>query len=120
HVNGFALVRKARIAGDHEQPWQARNRGSDLLDHALGEIFLPRVPAHVGKGENGNRRLVGKGRTRSNLRGRRASRDEYSVCPNWPGDVLERLLPHVFEGEIEAARCILLNARRNADPSWFG
>src|SRR5215831_14909979 len=119
HVNGFALVRKARIARDHEQPWQARNRGSDLLDHAVGEIFLLRVAAHVGKGKDRDRRLVREGRTGSHLRGCRASRGHYPVCPDWPRDVLERLLPHVFEGEIEAARCILLNARGNADTAWF-
>jgi hypothetical protein len=47
HVYCLALVRKARIAGDDEEPSDPRQRSDDFLDHAVGEIFLLRVAAHV-------------------------------------------------------------------------
>jgi len=96
-----------------------RAAGSGSLDHPVDEIFLLGVAAQIGEGKHRNRRLVGEGRTGDHPRGRRASRGHYPVPPDWPRDVLECLLPHVFEGEIEAARCILLNARGNADTAWF-
>ena len=43
HIDGLAFVHKTRIAGDDEQPADAGERGDDLLDHAVGEIFLLRV-----------------------------------------------------------------------------
>ena len=43
HINGLALVHKARIAGEDEEAADARERGDDLLDHAVGEILLLRV-----------------------------------------------------------------------------
>jgi hypothetical protein len=47
HIDGPALVGKARIAGDYEEPWQPGDRRRDLLDHAVGEIFLLGVARHV-------------------------------------------------------------------------
>jgi len=46
-IDGFALVGEARIARDHEQRLEPRQRGDDLLDHAIGEIFLLGIAAHV-------------------------------------------------------------------------
>ena len=60
HVDGAALVGEARIAGDHEQPANARQRGDDVLDHAVGEILLLGVAAHVLERQHGDRRLVGQ------------------------------------------------------------
>ena len=59
-VDGLALVDEARIAGDDEQPFDARQPGDDVLDHAVGEIFLLRVAAHVLERQHGDRRLVGE------------------------------------------------------------
>jgi hypothetical protein len=42
------------------------------------------------------------------------------VNPHRPHHVLERLLAHVVEGEIEAARIILLHSRRNANAARLG
>jgi hypothetical protein len=50
HVDGLTLVRKRRVAGDDKQPADARERSDDLLDHAVGKIFLLRVAAHIGEG----------------------------------------------------------------------
>ena len=44
----------------------------------------------------------------------------HAVRPDRPRDVLERLLADVFESEVEAARSVLLNARRDADAARFG
>jgi hypothetical protein len=60
HVDGLALVREARIAGDDEQPADAGQCRGDLLDHTVGEIFLLRVAAHIGEGQYRDRRLVGE------------------------------------------------------------
>ncbi len=49
HVDRLALVREARIAGDDEEPADAGERGDDLLDHAVGEIFLLRIAAQIGE-----------------------------------------------------------------------
>jgi len=59
YVDGLALVGKARITGDDEEPSYPGERSDDLLDHAIGEIFLLGVPAHILERQNRNRRLVG-------------------------------------------------------------
>ena len=48
-VDRLALIRKARIAGDHKEPANAAERGDDLLDHAVGEILLLGIAAQVLK-----------------------------------------------------------------------
>ena len=42
------------------------------------------------------------------------------VDPHRPRDVFERLLPHVFEGEVETACGVFPNAGRDADSSRLG
>jgi hypothetical protein len=44
----------------------------------------------------------------------------HPVDPDGPCDVLEALLADVFEGEVEAARRILLYTRRDADAARLG
>jgi hypothetical protein len=61
HVDQLAFVSKTRIAGDHEEPADSRERGDDFLDHAVGEILLLRVAAHIGERQHRDRRLVGEG-----------------------------------------------------------
>jgi hypothetical protein len=58
----LALVGKARSAGDDEQPANARERGDDLLDHAVGEIFLLGITAEVDERQHSERGLVRNGR----------------------------------------------------------
>ena len=79
HIDRLALVGEARIAGDDEEPADARQRGDDLLDHAVGEIFLLRVAAHVLERQDRDRRLVGERRApvrRSARRGRDGDRGD--------------------------------------------
>ena len=61
HVHGPALVGEARIARDDEQPADARQRGDDVLDHAVGEIFLLGVAAQVLERQDGDGGLVWQG-----------------------------------------------------------
>src|SRR6516164_5225710 len=114
HVGGLTFVDKARIARDDEEPADAGERGDDLLDHAVGEIFLPWIIAHVLERQYGDRRLVRKGEAGAASSECRATGHQ-AVRPDRPRDVLERLLSHVFKSEAEAARGVLLNAGRNAD-----
>src|SRR6516162_7528683 len=143
HIDRLTSVSKTRIAGDDEEPTDAGEGGDDLLDHAVGEIFLLWVAAHIGEGQDRDRRLVGERQERratltrlpplavgilrdAGEGGPRRSRDGVGegganpVRPDWPPYVLERLLAHVFEGEVEAARGVLVDARRNADAARLG
>ena len=42
-VDGFALVGKCRIPGDHKAPGNARKVGGEIFGDAVGEVFLVRV-----------------------------------------------------------------------------
>ena len=46
-VNGAALIGKARIARDHKEPRQPRDRRDELLDDAVDERQLLRIAAQV-------------------------------------------------------------------------
>jgi hypothetical protein len=59
----LALVGEGRIAGDDEEPADAGERGDDLLDHAVGEIFLLRSPLIFAKGSTAIDGLSGSGST---------------------------------------------------------
>ena len=49
-----AFVGKARISGDNEEPFDAGQRGDDLLDHPIGKILLIRIGAQIDEGQNGD------------------------------------------------------------------
>ena len=55
HIRSLALVDEAGVAGDDEQPAQARERGDDVLGDPVGEVLLLRLAAHVGEGQDGDR-----------------------------------------------------------------
>jgi hypothetical protein len=61
YVDRAALVGEGRVSGDDEQRRVMRQRGDDLLDHTVGEIFLLWIGAQVLKWQHRNRRLVGQG-----------------------------------------------------------
>jgi hypothetical protein len=58
HVHRLALVGKAGIAGDNEEPFEPRQRRSNLLNHSIGEVFLLGIAAHVLERQDRNGRLV--------------------------------------------------------------
>ena len=99
-VDGPALVDEARIARDHEQPFDPRQAGDDVLDHAVGEIFLLRIAAHVLERQHRDRGLVGqreprRGRFRLDGLGAsgrlrlRGEPDLQRIDPHRLGDVLQ-------------------------------
>jgi len=59
HIDGTPFVGESRIAGDHEEAVDAAERGDDLLDHAVDEIFLLRITAHILKRQHRDRGLAG-------------------------------------------------------------
>src|ERR1700730_11468703 len=124
HIDALALVGEARIARDDEEPPDARECRDDLLDHAVGEIFLLGIAAHVGKRQHRDRRLVGKSESRRATLTRLAPLAPLAlgtlsriageggpwrssgmvgegvadaVRPDWARDVFERLFADVFE-----------------------
>src|SRR6516162_2960076 len=60
HIDSLSFVREGRIAGDDKEPADARERGDNFLDHAVGEIFLLWITAHVLERQYRDRRLVGQ------------------------------------------------------------
>jgi len=92
YVDRLALVGEGAIARDDEEPADAAERGDDLLDHAVGEIFLLRIAGHVLEGQHRDRWLVRERQWRWFLRCVSASLHRDSVGPYWSRDVLKRLL----------------------------
>src|SRR5712692_6944391 len=68
---GFAFVGEGRVAVDHKQARQARERGDYVIGHAVAEVFLLAIAAHVGEGQYGNRGNVGQCQSRTLRRGNR-------------------------------------------------
>ncbi len=56
----LALVGEGRVSRDDEKGADTRQRRGDLLHHAVREIFLFGIAAHVLEGQHGDRRLVGQ------------------------------------------------------------
>src|SRR5208282_59783 len=54
----LALVSEARISRDHEQPFDARQAGDDVLNHAVDKIILLGISAHVLERQHRDRRSV--------------------------------------------------------------
>src|SRR5690348_5279892 len=59
HIDRFSLVSEAGVSSDDEQPADAGERGGDLLDHAIREVFLVEIATEILKRHHGNRGLVG-------------------------------------------------------------
>src|SRR5262245_45181294 len=57
HIYRLALVGESAVASDHKEPGNTGERGYDLLDHAVGEIFLLGIAAEVLERQNRNRWL---------------------------------------------------------------
>ncbi len=73
HLDRPALVGERGIARDHEQAGDLRQIGDQVFGHAVAEIFLLGIAAHVREGQNGDRRLVGQS-------GRRCRRRRLRRC----------------------------------------
>ena len=127
YVDRLALVGERRIARDDEEPAQLRQTGDDVLGNAVGEIFLLRVAAHVGERQYGDRWSIGSSRLRSWRRPRHFDRDRCGVLDEGdavdadrPRDVLDRLLAHVLETEVELVAHLVVDIARNHDAARLG
>src|ERR1700749_2972080 len=60
HIDGLPLVREARIAGDHKEPLDPRQCGDDFVDHAVDEILLLKVAAHILEWQDCDRGFLGQ------------------------------------------------------------
>ena len=59
-VDGSTLVREARVAGDHEETRDLRQIRNQVFGHAVNEVFLLRVVAHIRERQDHERRFVRK------------------------------------------------------------
>src|ERR1700692_2323638 len=59
-VDSLTLVGKRRIACDHEQRLETRQRRDDVFHHAVGEILLLWIATHVLERKHSDGRLVGE------------------------------------------------------------
>src|SRR5882724_6750775 len=97
YVDSLSLVRKTRIAGDHEKPADAAERGDDLLDHAVGEVLLIRIAAHICERQYRNRRLVGE--REGGYGPSHWLCHLNSVHPDRLGDVFDLLIAEIIESQ---------------------
>ena len=67
HIAGLAFVGEGRVAGDDEGAGNAREVGRQTLRYAVDEIFLLRIAADVGEGQDNHGEARGTGTVR--LRG---------------------------------------------------
>jgi hypothetical protein len=117
----LTLVGKARIAGDHEQPADARERGDNFLHHAVDEIFLPGIAGQVLEWQHCNRRLVGKRQRRNNawaLGPRGFAFDP--VGPDRLGDVLHLWVDQFDEADGQFGSDLVVDGSRDTNATWLG
>ena len=119
HIDCAALVGEARIAGDHEEPADAAQCGGDLRDHAVGEIFLLRVAAQIGEGQDRNRRLVRQCQ-RQRCRYRRFSAEPDAPDMDRTGNFLDQLLAQILERKGELVAHLVADNATNANSAGFG
>ena len=106
-----------------------RERGDDLLDHAVGEIFLLGVAGHFWNGSTAIDGLSGSGSAGPAPAlpfpaagagiSERALRSD-AVDPNRASEVLQALLADIYEGAIEPALDLVVHDARDADPARLG
>ncbi len=120
YIDRPALVGEAGVPGDDEQPAHARQRRDDVFHHAIGEILLLRVAAHVLERQNRNRRLVGNRQPGGLLHLSQGRLQHDFVGAHRPRDVLQILIPEVDDLDGYLALHLPEGVVRDADPTWFG
>ena len=86
---------KRRIAGDDEQPLDAGQAGDDVFDHAVDEIVLLGISAHVLERQHRDRRPVRQRQRRAGVGAGAAAAGANAIDAHRLCDVLELLLAHV-------------------------
>src|SRR5262249_10297997 len=115
------LEGEARISRDHEQRFEPRQRGDDLLDHPVGKVLLLWIAAHVLERQYGDRRLVRKLRNRTKPPGQCAMRARgYGISANGLGDVLEVLLAAILQATVQLAVDLAVTLLGHQDAARIG
>ena len=58
--NGFAFEREAGVSGNDQKPARTCQGCDDVLGYAVGKILLRALTTQVGKGQDGDRWLLGQ------------------------------------------------------------
>src|SRR5262249_55922851 len=97
-------------------PAEARQSSNDVLDHAVGKVFLLRIAAQVREGKHGNRRFVRE--SKSWPHGRPRSRKliaRDAVDADWLRDVLKLLLAGVYKCELHLPTDVFIHLAGDAN-----
>ena len=118
HRDRAALVGEGRVARDHEKTRDLREVGDDVFGHAVHEIFLLGIRAHVVERQHHDGGSIGnvyRGLGRAILRCRRIRLPTPDMCRRL--DILEALRAAVFERGIYLAFHHAVHADRYAEPA---
>src|SRR5260370_42128886 len=66
-IDGLAFVGKRGISGYDEERLKLRQTGNDVFDDSVREVFLLGIATHVLERQNGDGRLVWKGKQLSSI-----------------------------------------------------
>src|SRR5258708_5962500 len=121
-IDRSALEGEARIASDHEQPFEPRKRGDDLLNHSVRKILLLGIARHVLERQNGDRRSVGERQSLRALDRRlyRRCRRTARIHPQPPrshrfNNILQVLRTHIVKDDIDLPADLTLCVVRDAN-----
>ncbi|MCY1549075.1 hypothetical protein D9M68_852270 [compost metagenome] len=59
HIHGPALVGKAGVTRNHEEPIDARQASDNVIDYAVDEVFLRLAATQIRERQDGDRRFLG-------------------------------------------------------------
>src|SRR5262249_27714421 len=125
YVHRLALEGEARIAGDHEQPFELRERCDYFLNHAICEILLLGIAAHVFERQHGDGGLVWHRRLGLSLGNMRCSslsrftRQTHLIRSDWFLDVLYLLKTKVHKGHRQNLAYLIVRRTGDAYASWL-
>jgi hypothetical protein len=115
-----ALVGEGGVAGDDEQGRDLREVGDQILGHAVAEIFLLGVPAHIGEREHGDRRFLRHGGRRRLRRGDRLRRRGDAKYLHRLGDILELAFAQILEHELRRVGDEIAHRAQDEDAARLG
>ena len=115
HFDRPALVGEGGVARDHEQARGLREVGDQVFGHAVAEIFLLRIAAHVLEGQDGDRWLVGQRKHRTS----RSTVEADTIHPHRLRDVLQLLIAKVLISKTDFCADFLVDLAGHADTARF-
>ena len=113
HVDRLALVSGRGIAGDDQEISEARELGDDVFGQSIGEKFLLGIAAHIGEGQDDDRRFVALLAVI-----RTANRPAFgsdAIDPHGLGEVLDLLLAQIAKAKLEFGGDMLVGSIGEAD-----